>query len=277
MLSGISSKLTSVSVALISLHLICLVQSRNWDYSADAFTSMGDVDWGKRNLGSTLGKRNVGSALRSLRAYRSPYKRYESPAWAYSSMADTDWGWKKRSEDPAAELYDIYRNNKLTSDYWKRYGQSYYQPYSSYNSYQPYQSLYQIPAETSQEDTAPRTASLKGPVSKNSNVNKDRQYAFHSMADMDWGWKRKRSMQPPLVDYQDEPEILEKKNLGSFKQGKRADEQVNEDTDQEISAAKKTLASVARTFYPKRRQRGGGIAALARQGVNTNQKLRYFT
>ena len=84
----------------------------------------------------------------------------------------------------------------------------------------------QIPAETSQEDTAPRTASLKGPVSKNSNVNKDRQYAFHSMADMDWGWKRKRSMQPPL-DYQDEPEILEKKNLGSFKQGKRADEQVN--------------------------------------------------
>ena len=38
--------------------------------------SMGDIDWGKRNIGSTLGKRNVGSALRT---YRSPYKRYESP------------------------------------------------------------------------------------------------------------------------------------------------------------------------------------------------------
>merc|ERR550519_1007386 len=187
MLSGISSKLTSVSVGLISLHLICLVQSRNYYNSADAYTSMGDVDWGKRNLGSTLGKRNVGSALR---AYRAPYKRYESPAWGYSSMADSDWGWKKRTGEPdaAAELYNIYRNKKLVSDYWKRYGQSYYQPYSTYNSYQPYRSTYQAPVVAAvapgPEPEPPRSASLTAAASPDSSKNsiKNRKYAFHSMA-----------------------------------------------------------------------------------------------
>lgn len=248
MLSGISSKLTSVSVGLISLHLICLVQSRNYYNSADAYTSMGDVDWGKRsgytsmgdvdwgkrNLGSTLGKRNVGSALR---AYRAPYKRYESPAWGYSSMADSDWGWKKRTEEPdaAAELYNIYRNKKLGSDYWKRYGQSYYQPYSTYNSYQPYRSTYQAPvvAAVAPEPEPPRSASLTSAASPDSSKNsiKNRKYAFHSMADMDWGWKRKRSMQPPLQasqDYYDDMTEMDKKNLASFRQGKRTEEHVND-------------------------------------------------
>ena len=55
---------------------IGFVQSRSFYGSPEEFMSMGDIDWGKRSIGSTLGKRNVGSALR---AYRSPYKRYESP------------------------------------------------------------------------------------------------------------------------------------------------------------------------------------------------------
>ena len=53
-------------------------------------------------------------------------------------MADTDWGWRKRSDDSASaaqELYNIYKNNHLTNDYWKRFGQSYYQPYTNRNNY----------------------------------------------------------------------------------------------------------------------------------------------
>ena len=137
-------------------------------------------------------------------------------------MADTDWGWKKRSSDEAAaaELYNIYRNKKLTDDYWKRYGQSYYQPYAyrPYNYEQPRSLAVAAPAAAAPAPApAPKTNSLK-----------DRKYAFHSMADMDWGWKRKRSMAPlPLEDYDlTEPEDVDKKSLSSL-HGKRTPENVN--------------------------------------------------
>lgn len=220
MLLPLSSKLTSNSLFLVTLQLIGFVQSRSFYGSPEEFMSMGDIDWGKRNIGSTLGKRNVGSALRT---YRSPYKRYESPAWAYSSMADTDWGWKKRSSDEAAaaELYNIYRNKKLTDDYWKRYGQSYYQPYA----YRPYN--YEPEQPRSLAVAAPAAAPAPAPAPKTKSL-KDRKYAFHSMADMDWGWKRKRSMAPlPLEDYDlTEPEDVDKKSLSSL-HGKRTPENVN--------------------------------------------------
>jgi len=253
----------SLALILISLDLIYFAQGRSYYGSPDEFSSMGDVDWGKRGgISSIMGKRNVGAVMRS---YRSPsYKRYDSPAWAYSSMADTDWGWRKRSDDSASaaqELYNIYKNNHLTNDYWKRFGQTYYQPYTNRNNY--YGNTFQ-PSYTAHDTYGPRSSALSaGPKSESKLKSKDK-YAFHSMADMDWGWKRKRSMSPPLVA------------AYSAESDKRADEEVNEDTADDIPTAKKNLASVAREFYAKRLQRSGGVAALARHGINTNDGFQYF-
>ena len=57
---------------------IYFAQGRSYYGSPDEFSSMGDVDWGKRGgISSIMGKRNVGAVMRS---YRSPsYKRYDSP------------------------------------------------------------------------------------------------------------------------------------------------------------------------------------------------------
>ena len=122
-------------------------------------------------------------------------------AWKYASMADADWGWKKRAARPAsapdADLYSLYKKNGVTSDFWKRYGQSFYQPYQpvSYSGYQdPYSSSYGS-SSYSQPRASPLTSasSAGGGGGGQRSANGDRQYSYHSMADMDWGWKRKRS------------------------------------------------------------------------------------
>ena len=71
------------------------------------------------------------------------------------------------------------------------------------------------PSYTAHDSYGPRSSALSaGPKSESKLKSKDK-YAFHSMADMDWGWKRKRSMSPPLVA------------AYSAESDKRADEQVN--------------------------------------------------
>lgn len=162
-------------------------------------------------------------------------------------MADSDWGWKKRSStSPDAELYNIYRNKKLTDDYWKRYGQSYYRPYSYQPStgYQPYGSSNH---RAGLDDPEPRSLpsvssaaveSAAAPSPKANSLKNRNRYAYHSMADMDWGWKkRKRAMTPPLdqlvdeADYDDIMDLpvveVDKKSLASLHGGKRTPENVN--------------------------------------------------
>ena len=53
------------------------------------------------------------------------------------------------------------------------------------------------PSYTAHDTYGPRSSALSA-APKSVVKNKDK-HAFHSMADMDWGWKRKRSMSPPLV------------------------------------------------------------------------------
>ena len=123
-------------------------------------------------------------------------------------MADADWGWKKRTSDSvnAKDLYDFYKTHKLASDYWKRFGQPYYQPY--------YASRTAVPAYSYQAYSygLPKANSVK--AQRTSNPNKEKQYSYHSMADMDWGWKRKRSGNEQV--YVDDYEIPQKKNVASL-------------------------------------------------------------
>jgi len=129
-------------------------------------------------------------------------------------MADADWGWKKRGASPRStsnpkDLYEIYKKNQLTSDYWKRFGQPYYQPYSYRSTYHqvPYASAYtsrgipsSYPPRASSLVSSSSGASGSGGVSSGSGIsgspstnrNKNKQYSYHSMADMDWGWKKKK-------------------------------------------------------------------------------------
>ena len=121
---------------------------------------MSDIDWGKR----------------------SGYDNWISPAYGYHSMADSDWGWKKRgapaapaaaaegedesSEDDGAAA--VAARGPSTASLLSRYYKQQASRYPSY-LYRPYVS-----------------ASRRSP-----RVSRDRQYGFHSMADSDWGWKKR--------------------------------------------------------------------------------------
>jgi len=141
---------------------------------ADAFSSMGDVDWGKRSVGPAHQFGSGNKDKRSSGLYRNWLSRQNSPAYAYHSMADTDWGWKKRGvmsdEDDHEVPSSLYHNYLMKKARGYKHRPNY--GYSTRN----YKYL------VSPHAGASRSRSIRQP----------RTYNYHSMADMDWGWKRKK-------------------------------------------------------------------------------------
>merc|ERR1711993_103579 len=229
--------------------------------SADAYSSMGDIDWAKRG-------------------YRNRYNWYTPNYYAYASMADADWGWKKRSMDDSIDnpipeaLYPDEKRGAVQKSY--KYKQPYMRARPSLDAaYSPYQAY----------------ARYGGLVSKPQTRNNlgERQYSYASMADMDWGWK-KRSQWPALLeneDYEIVPDDemidnleLEKKNLASLAAhnmfpekrllkapkarplilGKRdSDDLEILENDGNFNEEKRNLASIARSSR-------SGISSLIRNG-----------
>ncbi|TRY79176.1 hypothetical protein TCAL_16106 [Tigriopus californicus] len=86
------------------------------------------------------------------------YDNWISPAYGYASMADSDWGWKKRG-DPDQE-----------PAHFGPIAQASTGPLRSFPSYayRPFR-----------------------PAVRRSPLTQDRLYGYHSMADLDWGWKKR--------------------------------------------------------------------------------------
>jgi len=152
---------------------------------ADAFSSMGDVDWSKRSVGSAqqFGMKDK----RASGLYRSWLSRQNSPGigqtYAYHSMADSDWGWKKRGAISADED-DHEGPNSLYHNYLMKKGRGYkHRPNYGYTT-RNYRYL------ISPHIGASRPRSIRQP----------RNYNYHSMADMDWGWKRKKRTGKDILD-----------------------------------------------------------------------------
>lgn len=142
-------------------------------YGADAFSSMGDVDWSKRSVGAAhqFGMKDK----RSSGLYRSWLSRQNSPAYAYHSMADSDWGWKKRGAI-STEEDDHDRPTSLYHNYLMKKARGYkHRPNYGYST-RNYRYL-----------ISPHTG-----ASRPRSIRQPRNYNYHSMADMDWGWKRKK-------------------------------------------------------------------------------------
>jgi len=144
------------------------------------------------------------------------------PRYGYAAMADADWGWKKRSDENVEESPEVeplglsskrgfsrsykyrqpYMRARPRADRIQRYSgkrggpNTFYQPHQAYARYEPI--------------ARPQTRKLG-----------DRQYAFYSMADADWGWK-KRSELPARLNLDDESEEasmddeMEKRNIASL-------------------------------------------------------------
>jgi len=207
---------------------------------ADAFSSMGDVDWSKRSVGPA---HQFGSDSRGKRAsglYRNWLSRQSSPAYAYHSMADTDWGWKKRGimsdEDDHEVPSSLYHNYLMKKARGYKHRPNY--GYSTRN----YKYL-----------VSPHTG-----ASRPRSIRQPRTYNYHSMADMDWGWKRKKRTENDAFDNaedgSEEDNITEEEldNLVDFLSQRNA---VNED-DLDVSKRyvgsvfkneKKSIASLARS------------------------------
>jgi len=135
-----------------------------------------------------------------------------SNADSFASMGDV--GWAKRSfEDepaPASSMEALVANPKRT--YFKSY--KYRQPYML-----PYDTPYQAYARFGSTIARPQTRKLS-----------DKAYSYASMADMDWGWK-KRSQLPALLDLDDIDKL---------------------DEDSMTSEEKRNIAALAKSnLYPK--------------------------
>merc|ERR1711936_584123 len=130
-------------------------------------------------------------------------------------MADADWGWKKRKdeslEDEEDEDSSIPLEDEIaTSLDLKR------SPYiyKSYKYKQPYM-LARRPSRTSYPYRAYARYGQSIPRPEG------RQYSYASMADMDWGWK-KRSQLPALMGTNNDEagevlaNALDKRNLASL-------------------------------------------------------------
>nr|XP_040577797.1 uncharacterized protein LOC121126573 isoform X2 [Lepeophtheirus salmonis] len=104
--------------------------------------------------------------LKELKRFKKNYYGWIDPVYEYSgSMADGDWGWKKRS---TGNSYNHHLNHQRDTAHYKSYFPSiFYQPRTSASS----QNHYYEP----------------------SIVKQNRNYGFHSMADADWGWRKKRA------------------------------------------------------------------------------------
>jgi len=148
---------------------------------ADAFSSMGDVDWSKRSVGPAHQFGSDNKEKRSSGLYRNWLSRQNSPAYAYHSMADTDWGWKKRGvmsdEDDHEVPSSLYHNYLMKKARGYKHRPNY--GYSTRN----YRYL------TSPHASASRSRSIRQPRTYNYHRQ---QNPYFGMADMDWGWKRKK-------------------------------------------------------------------------------------
>jgi len=211
--------------------------------SADAYSSMGDIDWAKRS-----------------------YPRiFDSPALRFASMADAEWGWKKRAVNSNFDDEDMDQDQDLAPLALKRGYKSYKyrQPYMiarpSHDIYNPYQAYAKYGAIS-----RPQTRKL-GP----------RQYNYASMADMDWGWK-KRSQLPALLEIdEDDLSEPEKRNLASLARfnalpHKRSDEDDGafvENDSEEIDLEKRYLGSLNKATR-------SNLASMARNGsLRSGKKL----
>jgi len=219
---------------------------------ADSYSAMGDVDWGKRGVGAARSfainednGHNKDKRARGL--YRSWLSRGNAPAYQYHSMADTDWGWKKRgvmSNEDDHELPNGLYHNYLMK---KARGGYKHRPYYGYST-RNYRYI------TSPYVSASRSRSVKRP--RNSN--------FHSMADMDWGWKRKKRTGMDLLDNSAE----------SSDDGEFSDEDLDElmdlisqNNDATEDVSKRNIGSFLKNHDKKR-----SIASLARSDEVPNGK-----
>jgi len=231
----------------------------------DSYATMGDIDWSKR---------------RSHNSYGGGSVSLMSPVWSFSSMADADWGWKKRKdesleEDEEEDTATPLEDEIATSLDLKRsplvynWSSKYRRPYML--ARRPGRTIYPYRAYARYGQAIPRP--------------EGRQYSYASMADMDWGWK-KRSQLPALMgasnDDADEEVLanaLDKRNLASlaknnffpkhaYKRGIDADS--NEDDI--IEEEKRHVASLHRSGrsgegpYSMRALRSG-VSSLARNGA----------
>jgi len=178
---------------------------------------------------------------------------------AYSSMGDIDWA--KRSFDDE----DMDQDQDLAPLALKRGYKSYKyrQPYMiarpSHDIYNPYQAYAKYGAIS-----RPQTRKL-GP----------RQYNYASMADMDWGWK-KRSQLPALLEIdEDDLSEPEKRNLASLARfnalpHKRSDEDDGafaENDSEEIDLEKRYLGSLNKATR-------SNLASMVRNGsLRSGKKL----
>jgi len=228
----------------------------------DAYASMGDISWVKRN---------------------SRYNWYTPNLYGYASMADADWGWKKRTDTSIEEpVRDYLKRAANPYSYHYKYKQPYMRPRPQKDPYQPYRAYSRF------------SGSISKPQTRNT-MN------YFGMADADWGWK-KRSQWPAMVELDNMDDVddtldednldLEKKNIGSLAQtnmfpkghkltfGKRTnidesdatDEENNELFDEEKRHVGSTLkrsgirALVRDGNLPSSRSRRSGIQALVRDG-----------
>jgi len=207
-------------------------------------------------------------------SYNARFLPQTMSADAYSSMGDIDWA-KRGIDNPIPEaLYPDEKRGAVQKSY--KYKQPYMRARPSLDAaYSPYQAY----------------ARYGGLVSKPQTRNNlgERQYSYASMADMDWGWK-KRSQWPALLeneDYEIVPDDdmidnleLEKKNLASLAAhnmfpekrllnapkarplilGKRdSDDLEILENDGNFNEEKRNLASIARSSR-------SGISSLIRNG-----------
>lgn len=208
------------------------------------FSSMGDVDWSKRSVGAA---RNFGidddnghnTDKRARGLYRSWLSRGNSPAYQYHSMADTDWGWRKRgvisNEDDHEVPNGLYHNYLMK----KARGGYKHRPYYGYST-RNYRYI------TNPYVSASRSRSVKRPQTSN----------YHSMADMDWGWKKKKRSGKDLFD----------NSAVSSDDGEFSDEDLDDlmdliyqNNDATDGVSKRNIGSVLKNDNDKR-----SIASLAR-------------
>jgi len=233
----------SVRVGFVALLAICCLQdvasynpyAYNPSYfpktDSDSYSSMGDINWAKRGRQSTLQSLLEPDAYSSMgdinwakRSRSGTLRSLLDQNYGYASMADANWGWKKRSDDNAdyQSVPDVEALSTPKRGIQRSY--KYRQPYmrarpradriqrymgkrgDSQTLYQPYQAYARYGAIS-----RPQTRKLG-----------NRQYAFYSMADAPWGWK-KRSELPALQDLNEEnegtnpmEEELEKRNVASM-------------------------------------------------------------
>jgi len=204
---------------------------------ADAFSSMGDVDWSKRSVGPA---HQFGSDSKDKRAgglYRSWLSRQNSPAYAYHSMADTDWGWKKRGELTSKDDHE--GPTSLYHNYLMKKGRGYkHRPNYGYST-RNYRYL-----------ISPHTG-----ASRSRSIRQPRNYNYHSMADMDWGWKRKKRTGNDAFEDNSEEEPINEEELNNLidflSQRKEASENDLDVSKRYVGSLlkneKKSIASLARS------------------------------